>query len=406
MNLSTEMTDLYLKDTAIENLFISEYMVTSDGDYVKVYLFAKMLAGCGESTTNASLARELGLPLEKVLDAWNYWESRGLLQRQYRGSDPTEYDLVFISPKQLMYGHGPAAREEGAGSGEDDAIARLNAASWSQNALSLFRSVETVLGRTLSAREMTDLQMWLEDWGMSAPVILRAYEVCIKERHKTPEHNYIAAIVRAWYEQHLFREDALESYLEDHDRRYNQDRRLFKARGFTGRMPTEEERRIMNVWLDDYMLDISTILEACRKTSGISSPNINYVHAILKDWKEGEKVTATGKKKLTSAQIEEIYKEIREKNEEITRRRKEEIYGKLPRVQEIDGRTRELSNDLFALLTRGKKDSPEFLQKESLRQALFNEKGRLLTETGYPEDYLKPVYTCEHCKDTGFLDNG
>ena len=183
MNIYREKTDLYLKDTAVENLFISEYMVTADGDYVKLYLLAKMYAGSGEECSNAGLARELGLPLQKVMDAWNYWESRGLLRRIYSGREPGEFDLEFISPKQQMYGLEPTTAEDSLPEEED--IARLNAASWSQNALVLFRSVESTLGRTLSSREMNDLQMWLEDWGMSPEVILQAYEVCIKERRKS-----------------------------------------------------------------------------------------------------------------------------------------------------------------------------------------------------------------------------
>lgn len=405
MKIYNEKTDLYLQDTMVENLFISEYMVTSDGDYVKVYLLAKMYAGSHENITNKGLARELNLPVEKVLDAWNYWESRGLVHRRYTGIDPKEFDLEFISPKQLMYGLGPSSLEEEVPPEEDD-IARLNAASWSQNALELFRSVESVLGRTLSSREMNDLQMWLEDWGMSEEVILRAYEVCIKERHKTPEPGYIGAIVRSWYENGLYRADSLNSYLEQHDRRHNIYRRIFKALGFVGRYPTEEERRIMDLWLDDYMLDVSTILEACKKTIGISSPNIKYIDTILKNWKEENKLTPSGKKKLTSAQIEKIYKEIRAKNEAETASRRKEVYGKIPRIREIDVQIRGLNAELFGLMSSGKTGSEEYRSQNALRKDLYAERKQLLEEAGYPETYLNKIYTCEHCKDTGFLDNG
>ena len=37
-----ETNDFFLNDTAIENLFISEYIVSAPGDYVKVYLFGAM----------------------------------------------------------------------------------------------------------------------------------------------------------------------------------------------------------------------------------------------------------------------------------------------------------------------------------------------------------------------------
>ena len=69
MNFYREKTDLYLKDTAVENLFISEYMVTADGDYVKLYLLAKMYAGSGEDCSNAGLARELGREIATPAEA-------------------------------------------------------------------------------------------------------------------------------------------------------------------------------------------------------------------------------------------------------------------------------------------------------------------------------------------------
>ena len=36
---------------------------------------------------------------------------------------------------------------------------------------------------------------------------------------------------------------------------------------------------------------------------------------------------------------------------------------------------------------------------------LIKEKEALLVENGYPADYLKPIYTCPICKDTGRVEN-
>ena len=38
MNLKTKIYNYYLHNTAVENVFINEYMIDAPGDYVKVLL--------------------------------------------------------------------------------------------------------------------------------------------------------------------------------------------------------------------------------------------------------------------------------------------------------------------------------------------------------------------------------
>ncbi|QHI72226.1 hypothetical protein [Aminipila terrae] len=45
--IKKKANELYLLDTNVENVFISEYMAGAPAEYVKVYLFALMYAGRG-----------------------------------------------------------------------------------------------------------------------------------------------------------------------------------------------------------------------------------------------------------------------------------------------------------------------------------------------------------------------
>lgn len=68
--------------TPVENLFIQEYMVRADGDFVKVYLYGLMQ--CYHPVHSASLstvARDLGMEVSRVENAFAYWERMGLVQR-------------------------------------------------------------------------------------------------------------------------------------------------------------------------------------------------------------------------------------------------------------------------------------------------------------------------------------
>lgn len=403
MKIFKGKTDLYLSDTGIENLFIYEYMIPADGNYVKVYLLAKMFLENEKSVFNETLAKELNLTVKQVLDAWNYWEAKKVIKKHYTGSNPEDFDIEFVCLKELMYKGEEVETEEF----RDEATVKLNSASHSDNLIRLLNSIEKKTSGTLNPKEFNDLKLWSEDWGLSAEVILKAYDIAMsRNKQNRADHAYVSSIIKSWYENGLFNMESLEDYLSEHDKRHNLYKRIFKALGFFGRFPTEEEKRIMDVWLDEYMLDISTILEACKRTSGISNPSINYINTILKDWKKSDKVTPSGKKKLTAAEIDKMYQGIREENDKISRSRQEEIYSRFPRIREIDEELRELNPKRLKLMLSGQRNSSECKGVENEMLNLRNEKSGTLKNAGYPEDYLAKVYTCPRCKDTGFLDNG
>jgi len=85
---------------------------------------------------------------------------------------------------------------------------------------------------------------------------------------------------------------------------------------------------------------------------------------------------------------------------------KDEIYQKIPKIQEIDAKISSFSvlqaEKLFFINSREERQTMlSSLQKQLY--ALSQEKKRLLQENGYPEDYLEMHYTCPDCKDTGYI---
>ena len=98
-------------------------------------------------------------------------------------------------------------------------------------------------------------------------------------------------------------------------------------------------------------------------------------------------------------ELENEYAQLRADNERTEEMRKEKIRMEQPRIYEL---TKERENIVFGTLrnivngTAPKADDlPERMEK-------LNEQIRtLLTENGYPADYLAPVYHCPICKDTG-----
>lgn len=105
---------------------------------------------------------------------------------------------------------------------------------------------------------------------------------------------------------------------------------------------------------------------------------------------------------LTNTQYDEImqmYDQHQKENRILLEKRQEEVYAALPRIAEID---REISSSSIQAARAALRGGPGFAApaKEQNR-ALLAEKERLLSERGYPADYLKPIFTCPLCRDTG-----
>ena len=92
---------------------------------------------------------------------------------------------------------------------------------------------------------------------------------------------------------------------------------------------------------------------------------------------------------------------IRQKNREELKRRKEEVFENVPGY-------RESKNELVSLLDLtmkliGDKEAIEKL-KESISDNMDSSE-ELLVKNGYPKDYLNEIFDCTDCKDTGYIMN-
>ncbi|MBQ8983179.1 MAG: ATP-binding protein [Lachnospiraceae bacterium] len=103
------------------------------------------------------------------------------------------------------------------------------------------------------------------------------------------------------------------------------------------------------------------------------------------------------------SEIQREYEDIRFHNRQLHDDRVDEIHEKIPQIEEIDGKIRDLSID--AALAKLNEESVDEEDLKTQSRLLIEEKYRLLQEYGYPKDYLEPIYTCSICKDTGSVGN-
>jgi DnaD/phage-associated family protein len=385
---------------------------------VKVYLFALMYAELGLIMNNEDVAKHLSMQIEDVLKAWSYWEEFGVIRKHYE--DPKNrlrYEVEFLSLKAMIYGGRKGIKATGGR--RADKLARCVKDLLADDALrEVCREAEGIVGAPLSPEDLQAVASWLAELGATAPVVLFAFRhaAARKSGATAPRRgtNYVGKIVRSWTEKGFRTVEEVRAYLEENDSRHYRYRRVLKALGMT-RNATEEEERIMDRWFDALGFDMETVLEACKRSSGITSPNINYINSILNDWAQkgrgaqaagaGAKGAARGKKHI--AAVARVYEELREKAEREAEERRQEVYARVPGLKSVDEDIRRLNLDRTKAMLSGAgnaRGGAEALLRKV--KELQSERAVLMTENGFRLDYMDIKYLCADCKDTGTRDDG
>lgn len=96
-----------------------------------------------------------------------------------------------------------------------------------------------------------------------------------------------------------------------------------------------------------------------------------------------------------------IYEDRQTKNRHILEERTAQV------AAQVDG-YRELSESIASVsVAQGKKmlegDAHALTELKSELSRLSSQKQKLLTDAGFPEDYLSPLYDCPDCRDTGYI---
>ena len=401
MKFTKERTkDYFLLDTQVENMFINEYLAAADGDYVKVYLFALMYTELGADFDNEDIAKQLAMDIEDVYKAWSYWEKMGVIRkRNISPENSLEYDVEFVMLKQMLYGS--SQNQTGP---ETETGTTVGARMASQEYRDMFARVEKAVGRVINGTEMGEIMSWVDDVGTDPEVIGFAFEYCAGKGKKTVR--YVGTVIRNWIEEGYRTIEEVKNHLGEVEGRGGDYRRVFQALGFR-RLPSEEEKRIMDLWFDKMNFDMETVLAACAKTAGISSPSINYVNRVLENWYEEGHATVKSGNGPSTSEIMAYYDLLRSREAAEADQRRAEVYEKVPRIKEIDEEEQQLSTDLTKVILSEAVDRKE--QTEKIRKSMDElnmEKALLLTDNNFELDYMDVRYTCQLCRDTGMLETG
>lgn len=253
--------------TPVENLFIQEYMLRADGEFVKVYLYGLMQCYHPvESATLHTIARDLNMEESRVENAFGYWERVGLVRRV--SDHPPRYVYQNLKQIQLMRAQ------------DDDGL--YSYADFNNSLQAQFGAE-----RLLHPKDFECVYDWIEGLGLPEEVVLMLVSGNIRMRKskKFPLKS-LDREARRWAESGIRTiadaEDMLRSYTTQHQNTLEIYKKLGKRHAVS-----EPDEALYQKWTAEWGFDQKTILAACDETTkGV--PTFGYLDGILERmFKEG-----------------------------------------------------------------------------------------------------------------------
>ncbi|NLL76279.1 MAG: ATP-binding protein [Clostridiales bacterium] len=96
------------------------------------------------------------------------------------------------------------------------------------------------------------------------------------------------------------------------------------------------------------------------------------------------------------------YEEKQDKNRHLLEKRRAYVYEHIDGYKELEDSIASISVEHGKKLLEGDKSALDDLK--AIIKNFSESKVKLLVSSGFPSDYLEPVYDCPDCKDTGYID--
>lgn len=249
--------------THINNNFIDKYMVLSPV-YSMVYIYSIRLASEGISAENKDIADKLNIFESDVLKAWKFWEEKGIVkinnnEIEFLNFEDTvsitykKAETVFYNPSDVKM----LAKED-------------------KNIDQLILTVEKIMGKTLSTNNINIVMNMYDHLRLPYEVI-----ITLVQYYSDKSLSYVEKVAISWSERGITTIEAAEAELNS----YSIYNKIIKFFGITGRSYTENEKKYMIKWINEYKMPLEVIKIACeRAVENTGKASLSYANKILANW--------------------------------------------------------------------------------------------------------------------------
>lgn len=272
--------------TAVDNIFINNYLPYADSNYVKVYLYG--LYKCQDSNsrdnTLENFSNELNLSQEEIEKAFYYWQEQGLVQ------------ILNVIPFEVRYLPISDVLNN---------TKKYNAKKYeSFNA----QAQEILCGRMITPNEYREYYDIIERLHMEKEALLMIINYCVNVKGNNVGYAYITTIAKDWANQKITTAKQVEERLIEFENLQTGIEYLFKLMGLK-RLPNIEERTLYQKWtqqgFDDEVLNY-----VAKKIKSKNKASFQYMDNVL------DKYYAN---KLFSVNEIELFEEEKAKSMQIAR---------------------------------------------------------------------------------------
>lgn len=278
--------------TIVENDFIDHYMVSANGEYVKVYLLLLRYQNIPEQLPDIPQMADLLENTEgDILRALKYWEKEGILSLEYDetnelagiciGKAPTHQTPVkaaFHTPSAQsasVHEKSPVAQSDGNTTVSDKAAGQNLPAS--RRSLAARRELKQILfiaeqylGKTLSRTDVDAITYFYDSLGFSADLIEYLIEYCVENGHKSM--HYIQKVALSWADEHITTVDQARNSSAFYNKTCYS---ILNAFGIKGRGPASAELDYIRKWLEDGNFDWTSFWKHA------TAPSVRFTSQVL-----------------------------------------------------------------------------------------------------------------------------
>lgn len=289
--------------TPIPDSFITDHMLSANGVYVKVYLYVFYAYYHHISDFSlAKAAKELNILESEVLEALRHWNASGALLLSYNKTEDI-YRVSFSSskgdpvPTDPTPGKGNSRKtpkpapskvirveQPPVYSNEEMELYKRN-----PEIAALFYQVSHILGMQLSSASMGKVFSLYDYYRLPVEVVLYLVKYCV-ERDKR-DLRYIEKVAMDWSDNNIHSLEAAEEYVHRFDRYVP----ILRALHCSSTIPTEDQAKYIDLWLDEYGMNMDVLIEAAVRTyERTHRAQFSYTKKIVDSWHEAGITTMQG----------------------------------------------------------------------------------------------------------------